>query len=71
MRSLWKGAITFGLVTIPVSLFPATRREELKFRLCAPAIKVRSITSASLKPTGRKCRGIKSLRVTNTTRASL
>src|SRR3954463_13617917 len=32
MRSLWKGAITFGLVTIPVSLYPATRREELKFR---------------------------------------
>src|ERR1700709_97778 len=33
MRVLWKGAITFGLVTIPVSLFPATRREELTFRL--------------------------------------
>ena len=33
MRALWKGAISFGLVTIPVSLFPATRREELKFRL--------------------------------------
>jgi DNA end-binding protein Ku len=33
MRVLWKGAITFGLVTIPVSLFPATHREELKFRL--------------------------------------
>ena len=33
MRSLWKGAISFGLVTIPVSLYPATRREELKFRL--------------------------------------
>src|SRR5882724_9415194 len=33
MRALWKGAITFGLVTIPVSLFPAVRREELKFRL--------------------------------------
>lgn len=33
MRSLWKGAISFGLVTIPVSLFPATKREELKFRL--------------------------------------
>ena len=32
MRALWKGAITFGLVTIPVSLFPATSREELKFR---------------------------------------
>jgi len=33
MRSLWKGAISFGLVTIPVSLFPATKKEELKFRL--------------------------------------
>ena len=25
--------ISFGLVSIPVSLYPATRREELKFRL--------------------------------------
>jgi len=33
MRTLWKGAISFGLVTIPVSLYPATRREELKFKM--------------------------------------
>jgi len=33
MRAIWKGAISFGLVSIPISLFPATRREELKFRL--------------------------------------
>src|ERR1700745_1996759 len=33
MRALWKGAISFGLVTIPVSLYPATKREEFKFRL--------------------------------------
>ena len=33
MRALWKGAISFGLVIIPISLYPATRREELKFRL--------------------------------------
>ena len=33
MRALWKGAISFGLVTIPVSLYPATKRAELKFRL--------------------------------------
>jgi DNA end-binding protein Ku len=33
MRALWKGANSFGLVTIPVSLYPATKREELKFRL--------------------------------------
>ncbi|MBV8214089.1 MAG: Ku protein [Verrucomicrobia bacterium] len=33
MRALWKGTISFGLVNIPVSLLPATRREELKFHL--------------------------------------
>jgi DNA end-binding protein Ku len=33
MRPLWKGAISFGLVTIPVSSYPAMRREEIKFRL--------------------------------------
>jgi DNA end-binding protein Ku len=33
MRALWNGAISFGLVTIPVSLYPAVKREELKFRL--------------------------------------
>ena len=33
MRPLWKGAISFGLVTIPVSLYPAIRTEELKFRM--------------------------------------
>jgi DNA end-binding protein Ku len=32
-RPLWQGAISFGLVTIPVGLHTATRREELKFRL--------------------------------------
>ena len=33
MRSPWKGSISFGLVNIPVSLYPAARREELSFRL--------------------------------------
>ena len=32
-RPLWQGAISFGLVTIPVSLHLATRREDLKFNL--------------------------------------
>lgn len=30
---MWNGSISFGLVTIPVSLYPATRKEELSFRL--------------------------------------
>jgi DNA end-binding protein Ku len=33
MRAIWKGSISFSLVNIPISLYPATRREELKFRL--------------------------------------
>jgi DNA end-binding protein Ku len=33
MRAIWKGTISFGLVSIPISLFTATRREEIKFRL--------------------------------------
>ncbi len=33
MRAIWKGAISFGLVNIPISLFPALHREDLKFRL--------------------------------------
>jgi DNA end-binding protein Ku len=33
MRAIWKGAISFGLVNIPISLYPATRREELKFHM--------------------------------------
>src|SRR6187399_3773054 len=33
MRPIWKGTISFGLVSIPISLYPATRREEFSFRL--------------------------------------
>src|SRR3954471_22610766 len=32
-RAIWKGSISFGLVNIPIALYLATRREELKFRL--------------------------------------
>jgi DNA end-binding protein Ku len=33
MRAIWKGSITFGLVSIPVALQTASRSEELKFKL--------------------------------------
>ena len=32
-RAIWKGSISFGLVNIPIALYAATQREELKFRL--------------------------------------
>jgi len=33
MRPVWKGSISFGLVSVPIALYSATQREELKFRL--------------------------------------
>lgn len=32
-RAIWKGTISFGLVSIPVGLFPAVSREKLSFHL--------------------------------------
>ncbi|MBA2433204.1 MAG: Ku protein [Chthoniobacterales bacterium] len=37
MRAIWKGSISFGLVNIPIALYPATRKEDLKFRLLRAA----------------------------------
>ncbi|MDB6063974.1 MAG: Non-ous end joining protein Ku [Pedosphaera sp.] len=33
MKPIWKGSISFSLITIPIALYPASRREELNFRL--------------------------------------
>lgn len=33
MRPIWKGSISFGLVNIPIALYPATHTEDIKFRL--------------------------------------
>ena len=32
MRAIWKGSISFGLVYIPIAVYPATREEKLSFR---------------------------------------
>lgn len=33
MKALWKGSLTFGLVTVPVELHTAVRDHRPKFRL--------------------------------------
>lgn len=33
MRSIWKGTISFGLVSIPIRVYPATQPKDLSFRL--------------------------------------
>ena len=32
MRAIWKGSISFGLVNIPVAVYPATREEKISFK---------------------------------------
>ena len=32
-RAVWSGTLTFGLVTIPVRLFPATEPKDVRFHL--------------------------------------
>ncbi|MEL4506063.1 Ku protein [Luteococcus sp. H138] len=36
-RSLWKGAISFGLITIPVKLYGATEEKDISFKQVHPA----------------------------------
>ena len=31
-QAIWSGPISFGLVSVPVRLFPATRRKDVRFR---------------------------------------
>jgi non-homologous end joining protein Ku len=31
VRPIWSGAISFGLVSVPVRMFPATESKELRF----------------------------------------
>lgn len=50
MRSMWKGAISFGLVTIPVKLYSATESKEIKFNYlhseCKTPIKYQKVCPA-------------------------
>ena len=59
-RAMWKGAISFGLVTIPVAVYPATEEKTLRFNQlhdedggririsgCARSTAKRSTTSTS------------------------
>ena len=32
MHTVWKGAISFGLVNIPIRMFTATENKDIKFR---------------------------------------
>lgn len=53
MRPIWKGSISFGLVYIPISVYPATREEKLSFRQLRAAdlspIRYKKVAEADMK----------------------
>src|SRR5216110_954 len=53
MRPTWKGSISFGLVYIPISVYPATRDEKLSFRQLRKSdlspIKYKKVAEADMK----------------------
>jgi DNA end-binding protein Ku len=53
MRPTWKGSISFGLVYIPIAVYPATREEKLSFRQLRKRdlspIKYKKVAEADMK----------------------
>jgi DNA end-binding protein Ku len=53
MRPIWKGSISFGLVYIPIAVYPATREEKLSFRQLRrrdlSPIKYKKVAEADMK----------------------
>ena len=53
MRPTWKGSISFGLVYIPIAVYPATREEKLSFRQLRKGdlspIKYKKVAEADMK----------------------
>ncbi len=56
MRTLWKGAISFGLVNIPVKMYTATERKDIHFNqlhaTCKTPIQYRKFCPACQKEVG-------------------
>ncbi len=50
MHTIWKGVVSFGLVSIPVKLFPATEKKDVKFSYlhekCKAPVKYKRICSS-------------------------
>src|SRR5437879_12263460 len=53
MRPTWKGSISFGLVYIPIAVYPATHEEKLSFRQLRKTdlspIKYKKVAEADMK----------------------
>jgi DNA end-binding protein Ku len=60
-RAIWTGTISFGLVSIPVRLYPATRRKDVRFheidRLSGQRIRHQKVVEVAPTPTLPRERG--------------
>jgi DNA end-binding protein Ku len=70
-RPLWKGSISFGLVTVPIGLVSAIEaREELAFNLLHKKDSSRIVQKRFCKEEDVEVRGAMSSRATSTRRIS-
>ncbi len=56
MQAIWKGTISFGLVTIPIKVYSATEERNISFRQVHEADGGRIRTSGCARSTARRCR---------------
>jgi DNA end-binding protein Ku len=60
-RAVWSGTISFGLVSVPVRLYPATRRKDVRFheidRVSGRRIRHQKVVEAPPTPTSPRERG--------------
>ena len=55
-RAIWSGVITFGMVSIPVRLFPATQDKDISFHLLHKPVDpmaLRAMFHQAVKPVPR------------------
>ena len=63
MRAIWKGHISFALVTIPISLFSATDGTSFRFITSTKRISARCLTKDFAIPRMSRSRGTRSPRL--------
>jgi hypothetical protein len=54
MRSIWKGAVSFGLVNVPVKVYSATQNHDIKFHQVHEADGGASATSGPARSAARR-----------------
>lgn len=54
MRSIWRGAINFGMVTIPVKLYTATEQKDVRFHLVHKTDGARIVEKRFWRPSRRR-----------------